>query len=121
MKWYDLRMVPAFIWLAAALALNTGAMTGRELTAVPAPPCPFHAITGLQCPGCGMGRALIALADMDLRAALRLNPFSIVLLLMVLMQVFPFREKVDRWLVHYRCYEFLAAVLMLWWFMTRVL
>jgi Protein of unknown function (DUF2752) len=37
------------------------------------PICPFHALTGLLCPLCGMTRALAALATGQWMAALRLN------------------------------------------------
>ena len=41
------------------------------------PSCPFHAITGLYCPGCGSTRALHALAHGELRAALGYNPLAV--------------------------------------------
>jgi hypothetical protein len=41
--------------------------------------CPFKAITGLNCPGCGMSRAVHALAHGDVISALHFN----ALLLMV--------------------------------------
>lgn len=43
------------------------------------PPCPFLALTGLYCPGCGGLRAVHALAHGDLVAALGLNPFVVVM------------------------------------------
>src|SRR3954469_4662288 len=39
------------------------------------PACPFHAATGLWCPGCGMTRATYALLHGDLGAALSANVF----------------------------------------------
>ena len=36
-------------------------------------PCPFHAITGLWCPGCGMTRALHHLVRGDMAAAFSAN------------------------------------------------
>jgi hypothetical protein len=44
------------------------------------PPCPFHALTGLYCPGCGSGRALHHLLHGEVPAALALNPLMVVLL-----------------------------------------
>jgi hypothetical protein len=44
------------------------------------PICPFHAVTGLHCPGCGTGRALHELLHGNVLAALRLNPLAMVLL-----------------------------------------
>ena len=48
------------------------------------PPCPFHAATGLYCPGCGSTRALHALAHGDLGAALRCNALMTVTLPLLL-------------------------------------
>jgi hypothetical protein len=42
------------------------------------PPCPFHFLTGLWCPGCGSARALHALIHGRLLAALDLNPLMVV-------------------------------------------
>lgn len=44
------------------------------------PPCPFHAMTGLHCPGCGTLRALHQLLHGNLLAALGLNPLTVLLL-----------------------------------------
>ncbi len=43
------------------------------------PPCPFHALTGLPCPGCGMTRACLHLIQGHLGPALLSNPFSLLL------------------------------------------
>lgn len=37
-------------------------------------PCMFNRITGLQCPGCGLTRAIVALSRLDIRSAIALNP-----------------------------------------------
>jgi hypothetical protein len=42
------------------------------------PPCPFHALTGLHCPGCGSLRATHQLLHGNLWAALRLNPLMVL-------------------------------------------
>jgi len=44
------------------------------------PPCPFHWMTGLYCPGCGATRAMHALAHFDLAGALAMNPFLVLAL-----------------------------------------
>ena len=41
-------------------------------------PCPFHALTGLYCPGCGSLRALHQLFHGHLAAAFGLNPLMIL-------------------------------------------
>ncbi len=44
------------------------------------PACPFLAITGWYCPGCGALRAVHALGHGDVMTALERNPFTVVAL-----------------------------------------
>ena len=37
-------------------------------------PCPFYYLTGLQCPGCGVSRMLMALLRFDFVSAFHYNP-----------------------------------------------
>jgi hypothetical protein len=57
---------------AAATALTTLAVRNPEQPGH-YPVCPFHAMTGLWCPGCGSLRALHALTHGDLATALHRN------------------------------------------------
>lgn len=43
-------------------------------------PCPFRAVTGLLCPGCGVTRLCLALLRGDLAAAWQANPVLLLLL-----------------------------------------
>lgn len=43
-------------------------------------PCPFHKLTGLQCPGCGATRMCLALMRFDLRKAFGFHPVLFLLL-----------------------------------------
>lgn len=43
-------------------------------------PCLVRAITGIECPGCGMTRALILVSQLEWGAALRMNALVILLL-----------------------------------------
>jgi len=64
------------------------------LTSPFAPPCLFTAIFGVQCPGCGSLRALHALAQGDLTAALAFNaPFVYVLPLAGAFLLYSFLRK----------------------------
>lgn len=45
------------------------------------PACPFHALTGLNCPGCGLTRGFHALLHGDVFTALRFNALLPVYLL----------------------------------------
>jgi hypothetical protein len=67
----------------AILALCAGAAAahhafGIEPAAVTAwlPPCPFRSLAGVPCPGCGIGRALLHLAQLRVGDALVLHPFA---------------------------------------------
>jgi hypothetical protein len=42
------------------------------------PPCPFHALTGWYCPGCGSLRAIHQLLHGDILAALQFNPLMVL-------------------------------------------
>ena len=41
-------------------------------------PCPFHALTGLSCPGCGLSRMLLSLVRGDPVSAFGYNPFLFI-------------------------------------------
>ena len=43
-------------------------------------PCPFHLLTGLNCPGCGVSRMLLSLMEGDLNAAFGHNAVLLCLL-----------------------------------------
>ena len=43
-------------------------------------PCPFHAVTGAWCPGCGATRMCLALLRLDFPAAWAANPGLLLLL-----------------------------------------
>lgn len=47
------------------------------------PPCGFRSLTGLYCAGCGTGRAMAALVQGDLLAALRANAFAVIVVVPV--------------------------------------
>jgi len=38
--------------------------------------CPFHLLTGLDCPGCGMSRAVLCLLRGDWSASVQWHPFA---------------------------------------------
>jgi Protein of unknown function (DUF2752) len=69
---------------AVLLAGVSGAFIVRQndpQTAGFFPQCPLHAMTGLNCPGCGMTRGLHALLHGDILSALQFNallPFILI-------------------------------------------
>lgn len=44
--------------------------------------CPFHAITGLYCPGCGVTRMLFSIMTLNFYQAFRFNPLLFILLIL---------------------------------------
>jgi hypothetical protein len=68
----------------------------RHLSFFPA--CPFHAVTGLPCPGCGMTRAFLLLGQLRIDAALSAHPLAPGLLLAMLWTLAgtPGRARVPR-------------------------
>ena len=87
--------------------------------------CVFHRLTGLDCPGCGMGRSLALLAQGQILASLRLHPFGLPFLLWIACwALLP-----ERVLVRIQGHQFVrsnavggAAVglLLIWWLATKV-
>ena len=89
------------------------------------PKCPFHLVTGLQCPGCGLQRALHCLLHVDVMGALRFNAFIIVILpvltLMVLGEWYNYHHWFD-WasrLINNRYSMIILGVLTLTWWIVR--
>ena len=66
----------------AALALLLAGLAYAALvrTTGAALPCPFHALTGLECPGCGVTRMCLALLRLDVSGAWKANPVLLLLL-----------------------------------------
>ena len=61
---------------AGVFGIATGAFVVGYFNPVIAgffPTCPFHAITGLNCPGCGMTRGFNALLHGDILGAIQFN------------------------------------------------
>jgi hypothetical protein len=66
----------ALVALGATAAVVTTAAIAPGVTRY-GPPCPFHSMTGLDCPGCGATRALVALTRGDVAAAFGHNLFVV--------------------------------------------
>ncbi len=63
--------------LAIAAAIAAAYYFWNPASSEWAPKCAFHALTGLDCPGCGSQRMLHALLHGDFRSAWSANPFMI--------------------------------------------
>lgn len=51
------------------------------------PPCPFMAVTGLPCPGCGLTTSFAHMARLDFTAALGAQPFGVYAFLLTLLLI----------------------------------
>lgn len=51
------------------------------------PPCLFHTLTHLYCPGCGTTRALNALLHGNLALAVQMNPLTVIALVLIPLMV----------------------------------
>ncbi len=75
--------------------------------------CPFKLLTGWPCPGCGMTRALWALAGFRFSEALAYHPFVWSVPLMILKG--PRAGRLANF-----CYALLLGSLLLWWAIFRI-
>ena len=69
--------------MAGALAGVGLAQVGLTLAHVGGMPCPFLAVTGRPCPGCGLSRAAAALCRGDFGTAVQLHAFAPIVLLAI--------------------------------------
>lgn len=51
------------------------------------PKCPFKAVTGLDCPGCGSQRAIHQLLNFNLIAAFKYNPLLLLSIPYILIEI----------------------------------
>ena len=73
--WWQLAfLIPGLLAAATLLFLLDPAHGGLY------PPCPFRALTGLYCPGCGTLRALHQFLHGQILAAFALNPLAVMAL-----------------------------------------
>ncbi len=91
------------------------------------PKCPFHSLTGLQCPGCGTLRGLHALSHGHLIEAFRLNALMVIaLLIAALGGLIEFKliskssslnfcfQRIIRW-------RYVAVVTVIWWVLRNLI
>ncbi len=95
MERYLIPRKPALAFAGFLLALAFVNMTGiasadRIVGAVPVF-CPFEAVTGFPCPGCGMTRAMLSLIAGDFGGAAVYNPFCFFLVFTVIASILPAR------------------------------
>lgn len=91
------------------------------------PRCMFYSLTGWECPGCGVQRALYAMLHGEFLQAVAYNPFlclSVPYLLMALFVNFftgRVAERISRIVYHpYVVWGFIA-LFFIWWFVRNLI
>jgi len=79
--------------------------------------CPFHAVTGLPCPGCGMTRAMISLGQLKLEEAIGYNLFSTPLLILMILYVWP--RKLPFFLQH-KVFSIIMFIVVIFVWLMRI-
>lgn len=82
-----LRFVLALFLFLAGATVVVLVLSRHSPTQIKLPPCMFHELTGLYCPGCGSTRATRRLLCGDLAGAFRYNPLLVVLLPVIAVQL----------------------------------
>ena len=77
--WADERRLAAATLLGLAVVV-AAVCVGKPGESLCLPPCPFHALTGLYCPGCGSTRMLYYLVHGHPLLAMRENALAMVVL-----------------------------------------
>ena len=90
--WQMLKRYKLFIIITTILGLAFFGLLLSERVQIPIG-CPFKALTGIPCPGCGGTRALYAILHGDILEALYINPLSCVLI--VFFAILPFWALYD--------------------------
>jgi len=76
-------------------------------------PCPFKKITGIDCPGCGFQRSVLALLNGDLEASVHLYPATIPIVAAVIFSTFNGRVKFAQYAYIKKGLYILSAVVVL--------
>lgn len=71
-------LVTAIIIAAVLLIFIYGRYNPEEVGLYPK--CPFYALTGLKCPGCGSQRAIHSILNLNIRAAFQYNAFLVCMI-----------------------------------------
>jgi len=108
------------------VALYLGALAYRHPTEYGfIPPCRFHQITGLFCPGCGATRAVHFLLRGDWKTSLHYNPLVILLspiiLLLSAQWIYEiFRKRNVHYSFHAKFYLGIAIVIMAFFVLRNI-
>ncbi len=84
-------LICAAVFLLLIVVNTTGMVRIDRLAGAIPVFCPFKVITGVECPGCGMTRAMTSLITGNPGNALLYNPFCFFLLFVLALSIVPVR------------------------------
>ncbi len=92
------------------------------------PKCPFKLITGLDCPGCGIQRALYALMHGEITQAIKYNyyllyagPYAMSFIVVWIMPECNVREKIKKFINNKNVVNFYIITFILWLIIRNIL
>ena len=89
MRWrFDSRVVVVVVVCVCVVVLAFFNPDGGSVVEGWFPRCPFFALTGLRCPGCGSTHAFYALVHGDVSAAFAYNPFTLIVIPLLVLKLF---------------------------------
>ena len=106
-------------WLSLFLVIHLFGLAGDEVLEHLPIFCPFNDLTGIPCPGCGMSRAFLALAEFDFVRALNFHPFSLPLFAFFVFSAFSVRLPIPQRVSNYLL-MFILFLILIWWFWARL-
>lgn len=129
MEHYLIPRKPALAFAGAVLALAfvnmTGIVTAERMAGAVPIFCPFEALTGVPCPGCGMTRAILSLVAGDIGGAAAYNPFCFFLVFTVAVSILPSRwlAKVSPAVRKFLPYYYMSVLILVlaFWVFDRLL
>lgn len=78
----------AVIWITALMALAFSDPTDHHYTL-----CPFHNLGWHFCPGCGIGRSISFLFQLNIKESLTAHPFGIPAVLIIVHRIYKVLTK----------------------------
>ena len=121
----NIARICAAIFLALVIVNLTGMVHVEKVTGAIPVFCPFKAVTGIDCPGCGMTRAMTSLIAGEPGNALLYNPFCFFLLLVLALSIVPLHwfKRVSAGLEHALPVFYAAALSLVitFWVFDRLL
>ena len=126
--WHSKKM-RIFVGIALPIAVLLIAVLGAIALSLLAkgPPCWFYTVTGLHCPGCGTGRAAVALTNGKIALAFRNQPLMMLLLPFVLYYLLKLyiayvfgRDVLPFFKIGVKFAVVLLAVILLYWILRNI-